>query len=102
MNQPTSDFFFVPASEEHVRREKNKARELRNSQWWKNQLGRGQCHYCGARAHPRKLTMDHVVPVVRGGRSTRSNVVPCCKDCNSRKQNLVPSEWQEYLDGKNK
>jgi hypothetical protein len=24
--------------------------------------------------------------------------VPCCKDCNSRKQNLLPVEWQDYLD----
>jgi len=90
--------FFIAADDEHVRREKAKARALRQSQWWKNQCGRGQCHYCRARVHPKKLTMDHVVPVTRGGRSTRSNVVPCCKDCNSRKQYLVPSEWQEYLN----
>lgn len=97
----TADAFdqgFIPADDEHVRREKAKARELRRSQWWKNVLGRGQCHYCKQRFHPHDLTMDHVVPVIRGGRSTRGNVVPCCKECNSRKTYLLPVEWQEYLD----
>jgi 5-methylcytosine-specific restriction endonuclease McrA len=41
--------------------------------------------------------MDHVVPLGRGGRSVRGNVVPSCKDCNSRKQSLLPVEWGEYL-----
>jgi len=91
------DDFFIGADEEHVRREKAKARELRGSQWWKNQLGRGQCHYCKGRFPPKGLTMDHVVPVVRGGSSTRSNVVPCCKDCNSKKKYMLPIEWQEHL-----
>ena len=42
--------------------------------------------------------MDHVVPLGRGGRSTRGNVVPACKECNTRKKSLVPVEWQAYLD----
>ena len=29
--------------------------------------------------------MDHVVPLARGGRSTRGNVVPCCRECNQAK-----------------
>ncbi len=92
------EHFFEAADEEHVRREKAKARKLRQSQWWKNVLGRGQCHYCRKRLHPSKLTMDHVVPVVRGGRTTRHNVVPCCKDCNSKKKYMLPVEWQEHIE----
>lgn len=90
--------FFITADDDHVKREKAQARRLRQSQWWKNQLGRGQCYYCKARVHPRDLTMDHIVPIIRGGRSTRGNVVPCCKSCNSKKKYLLPVEWQEYLD----
>jgi 5-methylcytosine-specific restriction protein A len=90
--------FFMPADDEHIRREKTKAREMRRSQWWKNQMARGQCHYCRCRFHPSELTMDHVVPIARGGHSTKSNVVPACKECNSRKKYLLPVEWQEYLD----
>ena len=92
------DEFFIPADEEHVRREKARARELRGSQWWKNQLGKGQCRYCNQRFHPSDLTMDHIVPVIRGGFSTKGNVVPCCKECNSRKKYLLPVEWATYMD----
>ena len=83
--------------EDQLRRERAKARELRHSQWWKNRRGRGICHYCRRRVPPKELTMDHIVPLVRGGKSTKSNVAPCCKACNSRKKSLVPSEWQDYL-----
>ncbi|MBN2451579.1 MAG: HNH endonuclease [Lentisphaeria bacterium] len=88
---------FLPVEDEHVRREKAKARALRVSQWWKNRLGEGRCHYCRGSFPPRELTMDHVVPIIRGGRSTRGNVVPCCKACNNRKKHLLPVEWEEYL-----
>ncbi len=91
------DYFFLPADEEHVRREKQKARELRDSQWWKNLRGRGECHYCRARVAPKELTMDHIVPVIRGGRSTKHNLVACCKSCNSKKKYMVPVEWQVYV-----
>ncbi|MGN0878792.1 MAG: HNH endonuclease [Oligosphaeraceae bacterium] len=90
--------YFIPADDEHVRREKAKARELRASQWWKNELGKGVCHYCGRRVPPRELTMDHIVPIIRGGFTRKGNVVTCCKDCNSRKKYLLPVEWQEYLE----
>ena len=90
--------YYTPASQEHIEREKRKARELRRSQWWKNRRGEGRCHYCGGRFPPKELTMDHVVPVVRGGFSVRSNVVPCCPECNAAKRDLVPVEWAEYLD----
>ena len=36
--------------------------------------------------------MDHVVPVARGGRSTKGNVVASCKACNTRKKLLTPAE----------
>jgi 5-methylcytosine-specific restriction protein A len=91
------DNFFIPADEAHIGREKTKARDMRKSQWWKNIKGRGTCHYCSAAVHPSELTMDHVVPIVRGGKTTRSNVVPCCKTCNSQKKYLLPIEWQDYL-----
>ena len=45
----------------------------------------------------RALTADHVVPLIRGGRSVRGNMVPSCKDCNSKKQSLLPWEWDAYL-----
>lgn len=90
------DFF---ADEEYLRRERAKARELRQSQWWKNRIAQGKCYYCGVQVPPKELTLDHVVPLVRGGTSTRGNCVPACKSCNSQKQSLLPIEWVEYLEG---
>lgn len=41
-----------------------------------------KCAYCGKK---RKLTMDHVIPVAKGGGLTKNNIVPSCQSCNSRK-----------------
>lgn len=41
--------------------------------------------------------MDHVIPLSRGGRTEKFNVVPCCKDCNTRKKTCLPVEWEEYM-----
>jgi len=89
--------FGLPVSDEQLRRERDKARELRKSQWWRNRIARGECHYCGAKVAPAALTLDHIVPLVRGGHSTRGNCVPACKECNNRKKDLLPVEWEEYL-----
>jgi 5-methylcytosine-specific restriction endonuclease McrA len=89
---------FVSETDEiAINRERQRARELRQSQWWKRQLDRGRCHYCGKPFPPRALTMDHIVPVVRGGKSKKGNVVPACKDCNNKKKHMLPIEWEAYL-----
>lgn len=86
------DWVRINKDEKHVARERVKARELRNSQWWKHILARGVCHYCGKQVGADQLTMDHVVPVARGGRSNKGNVVPSCKTCNNQKRCLTPAE----------
>ncbi len=90
--------FYAPVDPELLKRERARARELRESQWWKRKLSAGVCYYCRRQVGSRALTMDHLVPLGRGGRSIRGNVVPACKDCNTRKQSLLPVEWSEYLD----
>lgn len=91
------DFFTTEISPQALRREKEKARALRSTRWWKNRLAAGRCHWCGGIFPPDELTMDHIVPLVRGGSSSRGNVVPACKECNNRKKYLLPLEWEEYL-----
>jgi 5-methylcytosine-specific restriction protein A len=76
----------------HVARERARARELRATSWWQQVLQRGVCQYCGQTVGAAALTMDHVVPVARGGRSTRGNVVPACSACNKSKRALTPAE----------
>ena len=88
---------YVP-EEEEIKKEKEKARKLRASQWWKRRLAKGVCYYCGRTVSPKKLTMDHIVPIARGGKSNKGNVVACCKDCNTQKQSMLPMEWAEYIN----
>lgn len=89
--------FVSPVTETEIRRERARARELRASAWWKRRRGAGRCGYCDRPTPPRELTMDHRVPLVRGGRSTKGNLVPACKACNTAKRHLLPTEWDEYL-----
>jgi 5-methylcytosine-specific restriction protein A len=89
--------FYAPLDPDVLKRERARARELRASQWWKRRISGGVCHYCSRRVAIQTLSMDHIVPLGRGGRSVRGNVVPACKDCNSQKQSMLPVEWNEYL-----
>jgi 5-methylcytosine-specific restriction enzyme A len=91
---------FHPVDETHLKREKAIARELRQTQWWKNLRGRGKCYYCKRRFPAKSLTMDHLIPISRGGTSKKSNIVPCCKECNNKKKYLLPVEWDAYLKGR--
>ncbi len=75
-----------------VKRERNKARDIRQSSWWKQQLGRGTCYHCEKKFSPADLTMDHLIPLSRGGKSTKKNIVVSCKQCNSLKKNRTVAE----------
>ncbi len=86
------EWVIVDADPAHVAREREKARQLRKTAWWQRRLQKGVCAYCGRQVGAKALTMDHVVPVARGGRSVRGNVVPSCKECNNRKKLLTPAE----------
>lgn len=85
------------SQEEFIKREKAKARRLRQTRWWRRQIERGICYYCGKKVSPNEITMDHKIPLSRGGTSDRENIVPCCKECNNKKKYLTPWEWEEYL-----
>jgi len=50
------------------------------------------CQYCGAQPDKSELTLDHVVPRSRGGRSSWENVVTACTRCNQRKGRHTPKE----------
>ena len=50
------------------------------------------CAYCGAHCGESDLTVEHIVPVSRGGRHEWTNVVTACRSCNTRKGNRFPEE----------
>ncbi|MDZ4676740.1 MAG: HNH endonuclease [Oligoflexia bacterium] len=88
MNQ----LFYAPVDPIHIKKEKAKARELRETQWWKQKLAQGICNYCEQKFTKVELTMDHVLPIGRGGFSTKGNIVVCCKECNTKKAHKLPVE----------
>ncbi|MBS1986185.1 MAG: HNH endonuclease [Bdellovibrionales bacterium] len=51
-----------------------------------------RCQYCKETFPSKELTLDHVVPLVRGGRTSWSNIVACCADCNQKKGGRTPQE----------
>lgn len=50
------------------------------------------CQYCGCKPATSELTIDHIVPRSRGGRSTWENLVTSCRACNLRKGWSTPEE----------
>jgi 5-methylcytosine-specific restriction endonuclease McrA len=56
---------------------------------------RNICQYCGRKS--KKLTIDHVIPVSRGGKSCFENCVAACPQCNAKKGNRLPSESGMFL-----
>ena len=81
-----------PETARRIHQERDKARALKRTSWWKQQLHNGRCHYCGNLFKPDQLSMDHVVPLARGGKSTKGNTVPSCIECNRKKRLETPAE----------
>src|ERR1700751_1921015 len=53
---------------------------------------RNNCQFCGRVFPGSELTLDHVVPRSRGGRSSWENLVACCYSCNNSKGDRTPEE----------
>jgi 5-methylcytosine-specific restriction endonuclease McrA len=51
-----------------------------------------RCQYCGKRFPTGELSLDHVLPRSRGGRTTWENIVCACVRCNVRKGGRTPAE----------
>ena len=49
------------------------------------------CFYCGSTA---QITVDHVLPIARGGRHSIGNLIPACKPCNMSKHKKTIMEWK--------
>ncbi|MGE0885792.1 MAG: HNH endonuclease [Blastocatellales bacterium] len=51
-----------------------------------------RCQYCGKRGTAFDLTLDHILPRSRGGRTVAENLVAACQTCNNRKSDRTPEE----------
>ncbi len=54
-----------------------------------------RCAYCGGQRE--RLSIDHIIPKSRGGKTNFENCVAACRNCNLRKGGRTPSEAAMYL-----
>lgn len=85
----------------HIARKANHKRKARKSATIENpfteadclsliEAYEGCCAYCGNKTA--RLEMDHVIPLSRGGKHTKANIVPACFNCNRHKAAHIPEE----------
>lgn len=58
---------------------------------------KGACHYCKRPTNFAAFTVDHVVPLSRGGANVFFNLVGACQSCNSMKANLTAEEFAQVI-----
>ena len=83
----------VPNARDRALAEHHRLCELRAS------LHRSQpyCVYCRKPLVRKKATLDHVLPVSRGGETTPDNLTISCRACNTCKGARLPEEWLQDL-----
>ena len=52
----------------------------------------GKCACCGCKLTTKTLTVEHIIPISRGGKNDMENLTALCETCNKDKSNLLP--WQ--------
>lgn len=55
------------------------------------------CYYCKIELKEEDITLDHKLPVSRGGETIEENLVIACKACNSEKSDMTEEEYKNYL-----
>lgn len=56
------------------------------------------CEYCGSKDN---LSIDHIIPVARGGQNCVLNITVACRKCNSSKNDKLISEWNKIKESQN-
>ncbi len=57
----------------------------------------GECQYCSKKLERRKFTLDHVLPISKGGKTSWTNIVACCQECNTYKRDMTLKESKMKL-----
>jgi 5-methylcytosine-specific restriction protein A len=66
---------------------------------WRIEYFGWHCVYCKKELTERTVTLDHQIPICRGGTDWPSNLVPACKSCNSKKHKKTAFEYQAIMLG---
>ncbi len=91
------------ANDQRRRARKANAKGTFTADDWKARLAYHgyRCIYCGVEKSETKegyLTMEHLIPLSRGGTNYPSNLAPSCKSCNCKKHTKTHFEFIEYLN----
>lgn len=57
-----------------------------------------KCPYCTTTLKKGNRSLDHIEPLSKGGCHSLSNVIVCCRDCNTRKRDREFADWLATLD----
>ena len=73
--------------------------KISNKNWRDSlhKITKNKCIYCGKQSD----SLDHILPISKGGESIRSNCVPCCLSCNGKKSDSEVLNWyrnQKFYD----
>lgn len=59
---------------------------------------RKNCGYCGRILRGTNRVLDHIIPVSKGGTNVSSNLIACCRQCNTEKRDKTLFEWKIVLE----
>lgn len=57
----------------------------------------GLCAYCGQHRNIKYMTVDHIMPLSKGGTDSLDNLQCTCKKCNGLKGNMLPGEFTDFI-----
>lgn len=57
----------------------------------------GLCAYCGQRRQLKRMTVDHIIPLSKGGTNDIDNLQCTCRKCNGLKEDMLPSEFTVFI-----
>lgn len=57
----------------------------------------GRCQICGCKLPFEKMSIDHIIPLAKGGDDLMDNLQCACKVCNVIKQDFLPGDFYEKI-----
>jgi len=80
------------AEENYLRKRRETAKAGRDLRRRAKRCAYCRCFLIQGSSGPQGATVDHKVPLVQGGTNAPSNLVACCRSCNSRKTYKTPMQ----------
>lgn len=59
----------------------------------------GKCAYCGQHRNHKYMSIDHIIPLSKGGTNDVGNLQCVCKKCNGLKEDMLPQEFTMFIRG---